>query len=216
MSTDPTSNTTSHSADDPAADSANDPATTLATRAAAAFAAYRDGDRERMGDLVDLLTPVLWHTARGQRLDHQTAEDVIQTAWVRLVERVDSIEQPQAVLAWLVTTVRREAWRKLQRAGRDVLTDEIPEPVDPPNHAESDPANIAVLNETERTLWEHIGELTKRCQALLRLIAFVDRPDYGAVSEALGMPVGSIGPTRGRCLAKLRAALLDDPTWSSR
>ena len=60
---------------------------TLADRAAEAFAAYREGDRERMSELVDLLTPVLWHTARGQRLDQTSAEDVIQTAWIRLVER---------------------------------------------------------------------------------------------------------------------------------
>ena len=57
--------------------------------------------------------------------------------------------------------------------------------------------------------------MSERCQALLRIIAFVDRPDYVAVSQALGMPVGSIGPTRGRCLAKLRAALSGDPTWSA-
>ena len=56
----------------------------LAARAALAFAAYRDGDRERMGELVDVLTPILWHTARSQRLDQQGAEDVIQIAWIRL------------------------------------------------------------------------------------------------------------------------------------
>ena len=62
-------------------------------------------------------------------------------------------------------------------------------------------------------LWAHFQQLPQNCQALLRVIAFADRPDYAAVSESLGMPVGSIGPTRGRCLAKLRTALANDPAW---
>ena len=65
-------------------------------------------------------------------------------------------------------------------------------------------------------LWAAIGQLSRRCQELLRIIAFVPRPDYAAVAAALGMPVGSIGPTRGRCLAKLRALLAGDPEGSPR
>jgi RNA polymerase sigma factor (sigma-70 family) len=192
---------------------------TLADRAAEAFAAYREGDRERMSELVDLLTPVLWHTARGQRLDQTSAEDVIQTAWIRLVERADGIQDAQAVLAWHITTVRREAWRVLKQEGRalpsdDLGDDDVREDA-PRNEDALDPAVAAVLHDDQRRLWQHIHTLSQRCQALLRIIAFVDRPDYGAVSEALGMPVGSIGPTRGRCLAKLRAALSGDPTWSA-
>jgi len=197
-----------------------DAAPTLTRRAAQAFTAYRDGERDWMGELVDLLTPVLWHTARGQRLDRSSAEDVVQTAWIRLVEHADAIQDPQAVLGWLVTTVRREAWRVLRQSGRAVPTDDLPEEPAGPSAARSvdagtvDPALVAVLHEGQQQLWHHVKALPQRCQALLRVIAFVDRPDYAALSEALGMPVGSIGPTRGRCLAKLRAALLADPTWS--
>ncbi len=189
---------------------------TLADRAADAFAAYREGDRERMSELVDLLTPVLWHTARGQRLDQTTAEDVIQTAWIRLVERADAIAEPQAVLAWLITTVRREAWRVLKKSGRAIPTDEIPDGEVDGIPTPLDPAAEAVLREDQRSLWRSVSRLSERCQALLRIIAFVDRPDYAAVSTALGMPVGSIGPTRGRCLAKLRSLLTADPNWSPR
>lgn len=189
---------------------------TLADRAAEAFAAYREGDRERMSELVDLLTPVLWHTARGQRLDQTSAEDVIQTAWIRLVESADAIAEPQAVLAWLITTVRREAWRVLKKDGRAIPTDEFPEVEVGGIPASLDPAAEAMLREDQRSLWRSVSRLSERCQALLRIIAFVDRPDYGAVSEALGMPVGSIGPTRGRCLAKLRSLLTADPSWSTR
>jgi RNA polymerase sigma factor (sigma-70 family) len=187
----------------------------LAGRAAEAFTAYQRGERERMGDLVDLLTPVLWHTARAQRLDQASAEDAVQTAWIRLVEHADAIQEPRAVLAWLITTVRREAWRMMRRDRLSTPIDEVPEPLDAAAGAEDlDPALATVLRDGQRQLWEHVAHLPERCQALLRIVAFVERPDYAAVSEALGMPVGSIGPTRGRCLAKLRASLTDDPTWS--
>ena len=68
--------------------------------------------------------------------------------------------------------------------------------------------------DTARVLWLHVKELNPRCQALLRVVAFATKPDYAAISAALGMPVGSIGPTRGRCLATLRTALSNDPRWS--
>lgn len=189
----------------------------LAERSARAFAAYQNGDRERMGDLVDLLTPILWHTARSQRLDHGAAEDAVQLAWMRLVEHADAIQDPRAVLSWLITTVRREAWRLTRRGQRLTVTDELPE-LDGGTTAPAaplDPALAAVLNDDHARLWQHVSVLPERCRALLRVVAFVDRPDYAEVSQALGMPVGSIGPTRGRCLAKLRAALLNDPSWSA-
>ena len=68
-----------------------------------------------------------------------------------------------------------------------------------------------IIDDQRRALWTTISRLPARCQELLRIIAFVPRPDYAAVAAALGMPVGSIGPTRGRCLAKLRALLATDP-----
>jgi RNA polymerase sigma factor (sigma-70 family) len=180
----------------------------LAVRAGDAFAAYRSGELERMEELVDLLTPVLWHTARGQGLDAAASGDAVQTAWLRLVESAARIADPRAVLGWLVVTVRREAWRMLKASGREA--GELPAEV--VSDAQG-PATTAVTDERDRVLWRHFRDLTPRCQALLRVIAFADRPDYASVSEALGMPVGSIGPTRGRCLNKLREALGADPAW---
>ncbi len=182
----------------------------LATRAARAFAAYRDGDLQRMDELVDLLSPILWHTARGQGLSQAAAQDVVQTAWLRLVENAARIEQAQAVMGWLLVTVRRESWRVCKDSGR--IAGEVPaEIVD----AAPGPDTLAVLSEENGVLWEHFKALTPRCQALLRVIAFSERPDYAAISESLGMPVGSIGPTRGRCLSKLRELLTNDPAWGA-
>ncbi|MFQ6170732.1 RNA polymerase sigma factor [Oryzobacter sp. R7] len=188
--------------------SPDDTVHTLSTRAAAAFRGYRDGEVRAMDELVDLLTPVLWHTARAQGAGDQLAQDAVQTAWLRLVEGAERIKDPQAVMGWLIVTVRRECWRSTRVAGRtDGELDEGTPDVQP------DPATVAVRREDHRVLWAHVQRLTPRCQALLRVIAFADKPDYAAVSEALKMPVGSIGPTRGRCLAKLRTALADDPAW---
>lgn len=194
--------------------------TSLAHRAGEALRAVRAGEGGRMADLVDLLTPVLWQVARSAGLDRAAAEDTVQQAWLRLVEHQESIQEPEAVVGWLVTTVRRESWR-LSAASRRTLAcddqgllddrrsallrDEPPSPED---------ATLAAAQSGR--LWEHVSRLSPRCQALLRTISYAERPDYAALSDALGMPVGSIGPTRGRCLATLRAALLADPMWSSR
>jgi DNA-directed RNA polymerase specialized sigma24 family protein len=89
----------------------------LGAQAAIAFDAYRDGDREQLRQLVALLTPLLWHTARSQRAPKEVAEDAIQTAWLRLVDAADSIVDPKGVVSWLVITVKRETWRARDHLG---------------------------------------------------------------------------------------------------
>lgn len=181
----------------------------LGTLAATAFTAYRDGDRERLSELVDLVSPVLWQVARSQGASPALGEDAIQTAWLQLLDRAESIAEPAAVLGWLVVVVKREVWRLLRGRSRELSVDEVPET--PAQRL--GPEALSILNERQRLLWRHVRTLTPRCQELLRVIAFADRPDYSALADALGMPVGSIGPTRGRCLHKLRLALGSDPEW---
>lgn len=186
---------------------------TLSSRAAALFTAYRSGDEAKIAELVELLTPILWHTVRAQRVDHQLAEDVVQTTWLAMVRNAGSISEPQAVLQWLIVTARRESWRVVKREDRVQPSDFDP---DDPNLPLSDvPEDLVLRGDTDARLWQHIAALSSRCQALLRVIAFADRPDYASVAQALGMPVGSIGPTRGRCLAKLRELLSSDPGWET-
>jgi RNA polymerase sigma factor (sigma-70 family) len=182
----------------------------LGTRAGQAFAAYLDGERERLSELVDLVTPVLWNAARAQGAAPSLCEDAVQTAFLQLVDRADSIKEPAAVLGWLVVVVKREVWRLSRGVRREIGVEEVPE-----TPAQSlDPEAESILSERQRTLWQHVAGLTPRCQELLRVIAFSDRPDYAAIAESLGMPVGSIGPTRGRCLQKLRVTLDADPGWA--
>jgi len=83
----------------------------LADEAGAAFRDYLAGDTARMADLVRLLTPPLWAAVRSCGLTREQAEDVVQGAWVSLVRHADGVRDPQAVFAWLLTSVRRESWR---------------------------------------------------------------------------------------------------------
>ncbi len=169
------------------------------------FRRWRAGDHAALDDLVRSLTPVLWHVVRSYGLPSDQAEDVVQTAWLTLVRRHESISDPQAVSAWLTTTARREAWRVSKAAGLAVsLGDEVIESRLP--HHNDTATEVVTANEQNR-LWDCVHELSPRCQRLLRIVAFDNRPDYASIAEELGMPIGSIGPTRGRCLAKLKALI---------
>lgn len=188
-------------------------ADSLATRAANAFRAFREGQPAGMSTLVDEVTPLLWHVARQQGLAHQAAEDVVQNTWLKLVQHAPSIADPQSVLKWLITTTKRDAWSAVARGHR-----EEPSAYTDIREQESDttaasPEDTILADADGRLVWQHFATLPERCRALLRVIAFAEKPDYASVAQALGMPVGSIGPTRGRCLAKLRQALVADPRW---
>lgn len=174
----------------------------------------QQGSEKALGQLVTELSPLLWQVARATGLGTDDAEDVLQTVWMRLVSHLDGIHTSGALTAWLVTTTKREAWR-VRAAGRKQL------PVDegwlagvPDQAAGSE--EQAIIDDDNRRLWGALGQLSPRCQELLRIIAFVPRPDYQAVADELGMPRGSVGPTRGRCLAKLRILLADDGSGGGR
>jgi len=187
---------------------------TLASRAGEAFQRYRGGQSDAMADLVAMLTPILWHTVRAQRLDTASTEDVLQTTWLALVKSAHSIADSRSVLKWLIVTAKRESWRVSKG-----LTRQSPTELDDDDFvsAEDDtPENVTVRAASEQLLWKHVSTLPDRCQQLLRVIAFADRPDYSELARSLGMPMGSIGPTRGRCLAKLRASLATDARWELR
>ena len=173
--------------------------------AANLFDAWREGDGRAMDGLVRLMTPVLWHVVRAYGLERSLAEDVVQTTWMRLVRGHAAISDAQAVSAWLTTTARREAWRVGKAHGRVDTTDA--DDLDALLPEQPSPEEQATVSDERRRLWGAVRRLAERCQRLLRVIAFEDRPDYARLAADLAMPVGSIGPTRRRCLAKLRVAL---------
>jgi RNA polymerase sigma factor (sigma-70 family) len=166
-----------------------------------------------MESLVRTLSPVLWHVVRAYGLDRDAADDVVQTTWLTLVRQGDSVRDARAVLRWLTITARREAWRVSQKARRASPADD--EMLDAALPRQASAETTALLDDEQRLLWQQVATLSERCQRLLRVIAFSDRPDYAGLAGELQMPVGSIGPTRGRCLAKLRALLTPTPTSST-
>jgi len=177
-------------------------------RAAALFVAWRDGDARAMDDLVRLLTPLLWHVVRAYGLDRSLAEDVVQTTWLTLVRRHESIADPLAVSGWLTTTARREAWRVGKQHRRaDATEAENLEPLLPVHDSAEE---VAAADDESRRLWGAVAQLDERCQRLLRIVAFEERPDYARIAQDMSMPIGSIGPTRQRCLGKLRTLLQSD------
>jgi RNA polymerase sigma factor (sigma-70 family) len=184
-----------------------------ADRIGACLERARNGETAALGDIVRELNPLLWHVARGEGLTTEEAADVVQTTWLELLRRLHDIRSPRAVTSWLVTAVRREAWRVRELSRRQVPDGaaQLEAAADP----DPGPGERLLSDERDQALWRHFQRLPERCRTLLRIVAQVGRPDYAAVAEAMGMPVGSIGPTRGRCLAKLRELLLADPGWSA-
>jgi len=161
------------------------------------------GDQRSWDVLVERFTGLLWAVARAHRLREADAADVVQTTWLNLVQNLGRIRQPEHVGAWLATTARRECLRTLNRDQRHVLTDDetslqVREP--PPPTPEDD----VLAAERLALLRAALEELPPRCQRLLRVLTADPAPTYEQVSAALGMPVGSIGPTRARCLERLR------------
>jgi RNA polymerase sigma factor (sigma-70 family) len=181
---------------------------------AQAFRIWREGDPAGLERMVHLLTPTLWQLVRSYGLSRTAAEDAVQTTWLNLVRKADTVREPRAVLGWLSITARREAWRLVRADGRAAAM----EPAmitnlgdQPAGDAVASPETVAVASETARRLWRFVAMLPERCRRLLRVIAFDDRPDYGRLALELNMPVGSIGPTRGRCLKKLRDLMEGNP-----
>jgi len=170
-----------------------------------AFRRWRAGDESALDELVRMMSPVLWHVVRATGLDREAAEDVVQNTWLTLVRSGDSVRDAQAITRWLCTAARRESWRVSKAASRTrPVEDEV---LDARLPAQTSPESEVVTGDEKAHLWQALARLPERCQKLLRIVAWEPRPDYSSVAEGLDMPIGSIGPTRRRCLDKLRVEL---------
>jgi len=166
--------------------------------------AASEGDQEAWNAITDRFTSLLWSVARSYRLGSDDAEDVVQNTWLRLLENLTRIDNPEALPGWLATTARREALGILRRRGRTVLTRDEDLGVDLADPASTELDSALLEDERDVELWASFAKLPERCQQLLRVLMAVDRPVYAEVSAAFDMPIGSIGPTRMRCLERLR------------
>ncbi len=165
------------------------------------------GDQTAWDGLVDRYHRLVWAVVRSYRLDAADAADVTQITWLRLVEHLGSLRDPARVGAWLVTTARREALRhaRSRRADLDRVLDVdlVVLPAPGPGVDEA-----LLRDESDALLHRALLQLNDRCQQLLRALSCSPPPHYDEIAAALAMPVGSIGPTRGRCLDRLRAQLV--------
>ncbi|MEO5831993.1 MAG: sigma-70 family RNA polymerase sigma factor [Nakamurella sp.] len=173
--------------------------------------AARAGDQGAWNALVDRYNRLVWSVARSFRLPTADAADAVQMTWLRLVENLDRITEPERLASWLGTTVRRECLQHLRRSGRartdgagtDIL-DNVPD--------DAPPIETALLDdERDQALWQAMGMLGDKCQQLLRVLMASPPPPYSAVAAALEMPMGSIGPARQRCLAQLKKIITSEP-----
>ena len=170
------------------------------------FGRAASGDQDAWDALVERLGNRVWAVARAHRLNKADAEDVFQVTWMRLVTHVDAIREPDRVGAWLASTARHESLHLLRRTGRQVPTgDEFEFEGADPFAPELDEQMLAT--ERQAAVWDALAALPPHCQRLLRLM-MADPPfTYEEITELLQMRQGSIGPTRRRCLEKLRQQL---------
>jgi RNA polymerase sigma factor (sigma-70 family) len=160
------------------------------------------GDSGAWDELVDRFSGMVWAVARGHGLSSADAADVSQTTWLRLVEHLDRIREPDRVGAWLATTARHESMRVAKSASRTVLTSD--DTVIDLRAVDVEDELPFLTSERDAQLWAFFRRLPTRCQVLLRLLVADEPLSYRDLGEALEMPVGSIGPTRARCLEHLR------------
>ncbi|MEV0897131.1 sigma-70 family RNA polymerase sigma factor [Actinoplanes sp. NPDC049802] len=164
------------------------------------------GDSRAWEALVMAYAGLVWSVARAHRLGTADAEDVAQTTWERFARSLDALKEPEHAGAWLATTARRESLRVLTARNRVTPTGDLTWT------GASPAAEDEALDRDEQVrradlaarVWQALDRLGDSCQRLLRVLMAEPPPSYAEAAAALDMPIGSLGPTRRRCLEKLR------------
>jgi RNA polymerase sigma factor (sigma-70 family) len=168
----------------------------LVTRAAGS-------DPGAWNEIVERYAPLVWSICTRFRLSNHDSEDVGQTVWLLLVEQLGKLREPAALPGWLATTTARECLRVVTAARRsEWLGTRLDDAVQFVDGAVID--EEVLLAERNASLRAAFAELPPRCQQLLAMLLSDPPPSYAEISATLGIPVGSIGPQRGRCLERLR------------
>jgi RNA polymerase sigma factor (sigma-70 family) len=163
----------------------------------------RNGDQQAWDELVERYAPLIWSICRGHRLSRPDTDDVGQAVWLQLIQHLDELRDPAALPGWLVTTARRECGRVLRAASRhsgsrhidgDVVPDELAATVE----------QEVLAAECRAALRRAFLDQAPADQRLLMLLMADPPLSYAEISAKLNIPVGSIGPTRQRCLRRLR------------
>ena len=180
----------------------------------------RNGDQQAWDALVERYSPLIWSICRRHRLGDFDAEDISQVVWMSLLDQLGNLRQPAALSGWLATTTQRECWRVLRAARRPPVAGLDPDVEKIPDTLVLVAENELLVAERHAALREAFTDLPPRDQQLITLLIADPPLPYAEISARLGIAVGSIGPTRRRCLNRMRrhpaiAALIDDDDASA-
>jgi RNA polymerase sigma factor (sigma-70 family) len=164
------------------------------------------GDRRAWEHLVDRYSRLIWAMTRDFRLAETDAADVVQATWLRLLEHITRIEYPERIASWLATTARHECLRHLA-ASKKVMLVEDDDAAFCASAVQPEVDERLLADERARAVREALSKLPSRSQQLLELLMADPPVSYTEIASQLGVPIGSIGPTRGRCLERLRMIL---------
>lgn len=167
----------------------------------------RIGDQDAWNQLVERYAPLLWSISRRYRLAPEDAADVVQRVWLLLVEQLSALREPAALPGWLLTTTRRECLRVLRDSRRHTGRSDALDDTERALAADEESTAVdrgLLAAEIQVALRAAFAELSPRCQRLLELLVHEPPIPYAEISAMLNMPIGSIGPTRARCLSHLR------------
>jgi RNA polymerase sigma factor (sigma-70 family) len=164
----------------------------------------RNSDQQAWDALVERYAPLIWSICRRYRLSGADADDVGQTVWLHLVDQLDRLRDPVALAGWLATTTRRECLHVRRAAQRLQASGQVPGAEDIPDQHAPIAEDELLTAERHTALREALTQLPPRCQQLMVLLLEDPPLPYAQISARLGIPVGSIGPSRARCLNKLR------------
>jgi RNA polymerase sigma factor (sigma-70 family) len=168
------------------------------------------GEAQAWDELVGQFAGLVWSVARSYRLGRAATDDVVQTVWLRLAEHSSRIRQPERLAAWLATTTRNEALRIIRQSSRIASSsnDQVFDTQEPT--VPSVDERVVDLDDRAQVM-AAFRRLSSEDQQLLRLLCAVPPIDYETIAEILGRPIGSIGPTRARCLERLRRLMAAGP-----
>ena len=181
----------------------------------------KNGDNQAWDALVERYAPLVWSICRRYRLGSADAEDVNQSVWLTLVDQLAALREPAALPGWLATTTQRECGRVLRAARRPQTAWYVLDAEDIADEQAATAEEELLQAERHAALREAFTYLPPTCQQLIGMLIQDPPVPYAQISTDLGIAVGSIGPTRRRCLNKLRrhpaiAALIEAETGSAR